>query len=77
MELRLPLDLSGQPIALALFADSGAGTVLAPPGAPRPIQVAAGAAAGVGLRYGPLKFDLAWNAQGARKLHVGLAGDGE
>ena len=26
-----------------------------------------------GLRYGPLKFDWAWNHKGARKLHVGLA----
>ena len=36
-------------------------------------NLTAGAAAGFGLRYGPLKFDLAWNVKGARKLHVGLA----
>jgi len=36
-------------------------------------NLTAGAAAGIGLRYGPLKFDLAWNVKGARKLHVGLA----
>ena len=69
VEIKLPLAQVGQPIAVALFIDTAAGTVVSDIGT----NLTAGAAAGVGLRYGPLKFDLAWNAKGARKLHVGLA----
>ena len=34
-----------------------------------------GAAAGYGLRYGPIKIDVAYSVDGVKKVHVGLAAD--
>ena len=43
--------------------------------APSAFSIVKGAAAGVGLRYGPIKFDYALNAKGELKSHVGLVTD--
>ena len=71
------------PISLALFADAGGGLtkraressllrhgVLQSAGA-----AVGGAAAGYGLRYGPIKIDVAYSVDGVKKVHVGLAAD--
>ena len=68
-------------IPLAL-ADAGGGlTKRARELAPPPRRAVAGgaavggAAAGYGLRYGPIKIDVAYSVDGVKKVHVGLAAD--
>ena len=83
MELRLPLE--GQPVALSLFGDVGVGfAATSPPSSPAAAAAAAaaaskpnglGASLGCGVRYGPIRLDVAWNARGERKVHVGMAAD--
>ena len=54
------------PMALSLFADVGGGTVrLASTGE---MGLAGGAAAGIGVRYGPFRVDQAFNLRGERKV---------
>ena len=71
-----PGEKQGPPVSFNLFADAGV--------RPRDPWSAnsdearaassAGACAGYGLRFGPIKFDVAYNILGARAVHVGLAG---
>ena len=64
---------SAPPMALSLFGDAGGGTVRS---ADTPeMRLSGGAAAGVGLRYGPFRIDYAYNVGGNRKVHVGLVQD--
>ena len=87
VEVVVPLG-GAQPIALSLFGDAGAGTVrpgnagtnafsAAAKGVPtgsssESLSLSGGAAAGMGLRYGPFRIDYAYNLQGRWKAHVGL-----
>lgn len=72
VELTVPLG-GGQLVALSLFGDAGAGTVRGGGGAAaNELGLSGGAAAGVGLRYGPFRIDYAYNQQGRWKTHVGL-----
>ena len=67
-EMKVPVE--GQPIAVALFGDVGGGTVrLATTGA---MATRAGACVGLGVTYGPLRLDYAFNANRQRRVHVGL-----
>ena len=75
VELRLPLE--GQPVALALFADVGVGAIASPSSAAGAPRAGAGAAAGCGVKYGPIRLDVAVNAKGERRVHVGMAADWE
>ena len=63
------------PVSLCFFGDAGGGTVPVLQNAPSAFSIAKGAAAGVGLRYGPIKIDYAINAKGELKTHVGLVTD--
>ena len=82
---------AGMGTALALFADAGgsirdkpppprdpwdADADAAPP-PPEPYDLVAGASGGCGVRFGPIRFDVAWNLRGERKVHVGLDLDAE
>jgi outer membrane protein assembly factor BamA len=87
VEVVVPLG-GAQPIAFSLFGDAGAGTVrpgnagtnafsASAKGVPtgssaESLSLSGGAAAGVGLRYGPFRIDYAYNLQGRWKAHVGL-----
>jgi outer membrane protein assembly factor BamA len=87
VEVVVPLG-GAQPIAFSLFGDAGAGTVRpgnagtnafsapakgVPTGSSaESMSLSGGAAAGVGLRYGPFRIDYAYNLQGRWKAHVGL-----
>ena len=69
VEIEVPLS---EQAGLSVFGDAVGGTVKARGGE---MSVSGGAALGVGLRYGPIRFDWAINAQGRPKLHVGLTQD--
>ena len=76
VEFVVPLG-GAQPVALSLFGDAGGGTVPKRGGASNAVGsqglgLSAGAAGGVGLRYGPFRIDYAINMQGKLKTHVGL-----
>ena len=74
-ELMVPLGSQpSQPIALAIFADAGAGSVCLN-ARDKQFTMRGGTAIGCGLRYGPFRIDWAWNAEGRRKTHVGLVGE--
>ena len=71
-ELMVPLADDGQPIGLAFFTDAGGGTVAKDGDAAGEMALAGGTAVGVGLRYGPIRIDYAFNHKGRKKVHVGL-----
>ena len=64
---------AGPPVGLSLFGDAGGGTVRQPDTGE--MALSSGAAAGVGLRYGPFRIDWAFNYRGRKKVHVGLVQD--
>ena len=80
-ELNVPLSASddgaaAQPIAMAIFADWGAGMVVSSnpaEGAGR-VSLNGGGAVGCGLRYGPFRIDYALNRDRQFKVHVGVIG---
>ena len=82
VEVNVPLSASdggaaAQPIAMALFADWGAGMVIASDpaeGAPGRVALNGGGAVGCGLRYGPFRIDYALNRDRQFKVHVGVIG---
>jgi hypothetical protein len=74
LELMVPLsEEGGQPIGLALFTDAGGGTVQL--AGKDEMALRGGVAAGFGIRYGPFRVDYAFNHEGRKKVHVGLAQD--
>jgi len=64
---------SSLPVALALFADGALRTGRAD--ARGGVGACAGGAAGYGVRYGPVRVDVAYAAKGGHKVHIGLALD--
>mmetsp|Transcript_7079 Transcript_7079/g.22275 ORF Transcript_7079/g.22275 Transcript_7079/m.22275 type:complete len:169 (+) Transcript_7079:150-656(+) len=77
--LPLPARVPGgppPPVSFVLFADAGARDEALAGRKPSSSQpLASGASVGYGLRFGPIRFDVAHNARGERMTHVGLVGD--